>query len=113
MSRTRLKGIHCGNKDKSKPVRQLLVEVFGREVLANSSLSGPVPSTHKERGVVAKARLHPGKIADIISKLFIVSNYSAYTCHVTWTYIRNSLGTGNCYEYRRALLFLGLFFILQ
>ena len=92
MLRTRLKGIHWGNKDKSKLVHQLLVEVLGRQVLANRFLSGSVPNIHKEREVVAKARVQPGKIADIISKFFIVSNYRTYTCHVTWTYICKLLG---------------------
>ena len=67
-----MKAINWANKDKAKPVRQLLVEVFGREVLATSSLSGTVPNCHRETGVLAKAKLDPGKIADITSKLLMV-----------------------------------------
>jgi len=43
----------------------MLVEVFGRDVLATSSLSGTVPNCHKEKGVVAKSKLDPGKMADL------------------------------------------------
>jgi len=65
MPRSKLKAINWGNKDKCRPVRQMLVEVFGRDVLATSSLSGTVPNCHKEKGVVAKSKLDPGKMADL------------------------------------------------
>ena len=64
-----MRAVNWTNKDKSKRVRQFLVEVFGRECLATSSLSGTVPNCHRESRVVAKTKLDPGKIADFAGDL--------------------------------------------
>ena len=62
------KGINWDAADGSKPVRELLVAVFTREVLATSTLTGTVGNAYQAAGLEAKPCLDPAKLNDTIRK---------------------------------------------
>ena len=62
------KTINWDGSDGAKAVRELLVAVFTREVLATSSLTGTVGNAYQAAGLEAKPCLDPAKLNDVIRK---------------------------------------------